>query len=237
MVLGGFMSGDGQRQRLVAAGARGRLRVYDPESGEALWALDAHTGMVLALACFEPCWAPQHPHVVSASEDSTAKVWDGETGRLVCSIGPGTGAVCCLALYKEHAEGRDCISISCLDALITVWDGETGALVQSLEGHTNRHCLVAYEAPNGTARLVSASHDGTVTVWEPEAERLLHTIDGLPQVVNCLQLLERGDDDDDDDGRYRLAGGDVAGGLWVWDLGPAPARGVPCIRSARRRGG
>ncbi len=47
---------------------------------------------------------------------------------------------------------------------IKVWDAATGQEKLALKGHTSRLTSVAFST-DGT-RIVSASHDGTVKIWE-----------------------------------------------------------------------
>ena len=64
-------------QRLVAAGgALGTLGVWDLETGERIWVVDAHAGHVDGLA-----FSPDGARIASVSWDGTLKVWDTQSGR------------------------------------------------------------------------------------------------------------------------------------------------------------
>jgi len=59
----------------------------------------------------------------------------------------------------------------------------TGELLNTLEGHTDGVVSVSY-SPDGR-RLVSASRDRTIRLWDATTGELLNTLEGLGHLDNC----------------------------------------------------
>lgn len=64
-----------------------------------------------------------------------------------------------------------------------MWDLESGSTIRTLEGHTNWVSAVAL-TPDGR-RAVSASHDGTLRVWDLEDGRYLVTFTTDDALAAC----------------------------------------------------
>jgi WD40 repeat protein len=61
--------------------------------------------------------------------------------------------------------------------LMNVWDPRTGQRIKTLNGHTGHvNSVCALDTPEGE-RVVSASDDGTLRVWDIEAEEPLYTLE------------------------------------------------------------
>jgi WD40 repeat protein/tRNA A-37 threonylcarbamoyl transferase component Bud32 len=99
------------------------------------------------------------------------------------------------------------------DHRIQIWDGAGAKLLRQLVGHTNEVNVIVF-CPDG--RLASASDDRTVRVWDPATGAELTQYRGHGVGVLSLSVSP--------DGR-RLASGDKAGDVKVWDLTRDP-RGV-----------
>jgi WD40 repeat protein len=226
-----WVDGEGApQQRLAVGGGRGRLHVYNPETGELLRELRGHTGGgIAALASFDPSWAPgSEPHLVVASHRS-ASIWDAEGGRLRHTLEGHADNVTSMCVYKEHVGGRDRVDTGSVDSDIRVFDAEDGTLIHILKGHLEQvQCLAVYEPAEGPWRLVSGSSDRGVKVWDPEAGLLLQNLENHVTWVVRLHVFESGA------GRCLLASGDIWGVVSVWDLGDmAPVRAAP-MRGAHK---
>ncbi len=73
--------------RVVSASLDGKLRVWDPQTGQTLQTLRGHTDMVWGVA------ALADGRVVSASLDRTLRVWDPQTGQTLQTFVGHTGQV------------------------------------------------------------------------------------------------------------------------------------------------
>jgi WD40 repeat protein len=88
---------------------------------------------------------------------------------------------------------------------VAIWDLETNGLFQALRGHEARVDAVAY-APGGSS-LASASHDGTVRIWEEGSGSILACYDWEIGRLDSLAFAP--------DGMTVAAGGEK--GIVVWD--------------------
>jgi WD40 repeat protein len=76
-----------------------------------------------------------------------------------------------------------------LDGTAKIWDATTGTELVTLFGHTEPVAQVAW-SPTGD-RILTASYDGTVKVWDPDPTLL--TLAGLEDTVGCVVWSLRGD--------------------------------------------
>jgi len=125
------ISPDGRR--FVSGGKdnwwKGKIKVWDMETGRRLATLKGHSGWVLCVAVF-----PDGRRVVSGScdNDKTLKVWDVATGKCVATLEGHSYGVMSVAISPD---GRRVVSGSC-DKTLKVWDVATGKCVATLEGHS-----------------------------------------------------------------------------------------------------
>lgn len=111
----------------------------------------------------------------SVSQDHTIKTWDLVTSRCVDTRTTGYSLLCVLQLPQVNllASGSSARHINLHDPRIEA--GKTEQTSSKLVGHTN--FVVGLSAcPDNHNMFASASHDGTVKVWDIRAENSLYTI-------------------------------------------------------------
>lgn len=149
-----------------------------------------------SFACLEGHTAPVHGLAVhpidkdvvySVSEDHTVKTWDLVTTKCVdtkttgfsllsiASLGPTTQLLAC---------GSSARHIMLVDPRST-----THASVKQLYGHKNFVVSIA-PSPTDSYQFASASHDGTVRLWDVRADKALFVIDrqgtGTDHDIYCV---------------------------------------------------
>jgi F-box and WD-40 domain protein 1/11 len=96
--------------------------------------------------------------VVSASGDGKMMMWDIESGERLRTLEGHDRGLACIE-FKD-----DLIVSGSNDCKIKVWSASTGECVRTLVGHDALVRALSFEPRSG--RLVSASYDRTVKVWD-----------------------------------------------------------------------
>jgi len=186
--------------RVLSAHASGRVLTWDATTGQRAGpALVGHTGPVNAVAT-----VPGPDRAVTAGEDGTLRVWDLATGAELRRIAASAGPLHSLALSPDGSRaftGGD-------DGPIGVWDvAGDGGLLATLRGHTGGVLdLAVYSIKN---RLVSASWDGTVRLWDLDQLRETRRFVGHTSWVRSVALSAFGD---------QALSGAADNTLRLWDL-------------------
>jgi WD40 repeat protein/serine/threonine protein kinase len=144
-------SGGHDAQRLI--------RLWDLSSGEELRRFKGHgAGM------WQSVFSPDGKRILSASLDRTARLWETETGKELRRFRHPHG----VAGVAFLPDGRYALSGSFGDdGIVRLWDLESRKELHGLSGHTLGVQSVAISRDG--RRAVSASHDGTVRLWEVPA--------------------------------------------------------------------
>lgn len=111
----------------------------------------------------------------SVSQDHNIKTWDLVTGRCVDTRSTGYSLLSVLQLPDTHliATGSSARHINLYDPRVAV--GATERSTIKLIGHTN--FVVSLTAcPTKSNMFASASHDGTVRIWDIRSEKSLHVL-------------------------------------------------------------
>lgn len=110
----------------------------------------------------------------SASQDHTIKTWDLVTSRCVDTRSTGYSLLSILQLPNLHliATGSSARHINLHDPRVSAGDEQVS---RKLVGHTNFVVSMA-KSPTKDHMFASASHDGTVKVWDVRAEKAMYTL-------------------------------------------------------------
>jgi WD40 repeat protein/serine/threonine protein kinase len=196
-ILSVAFSPNGKR---IVAGSRDRTaRVWDAATGQEALALKGHAGEVWGVA-----FSPDAKRILTGSTDQTARVWDAQTGQEVLALKGHKAQVISVAFSPD---GKRIVTGS-YDRTAKVWDAATGqellalkgqaswvpqldyyrairagrvAELLALKGHTSWVWGVAF-SPDGK-RIVTASEDRTVKVWDAQTGRELRTLKGHAGIV------------------------------------------------------
>lgn len=167
---------ENRKPRLASASKDGTVRVWDVETGQCQFALNGHTSSV---SCIR--WGGQG-HIFSGSHDKLLKVWDSNSGRLVST-------------HKAHAHWINHIALSTDFALRSGPFGPTALLdtaipsVDASAGELRQISKIKYEQAltnsGGTERVVTASDDFTMFLWDPlRSAKPLGRLTGHQKLVN-----------------------------------------------------
>ena len=220
---------DGRR---AVSGGDQTVRVWDLESGQCLWILEAilegHPGQVLSVSitpdglraisgsgqppmCMEGPAREAYEKRWHGSDklklDNWLRVWNLEDGQCLRILEGHSDYVTSVSLTPD---GRRAVSGSG-DKTLRVWDLDTGECLHILEGHNDRVSCVCV-TPDGR-RAVSGSQDNTLRVWDLEGGQCLRILEGTYPGggIKCVSVTP--------DGQLALAGGAYRTVLWNLETG------------------
>lgn len=193
---------------ILTASTDRSLRLLDLLSGECIAVLDGHADELTACAI-----TSDGRLAISASTDSTAKLWDLATRRCVGTLDNDErwATSCTVTRDGNHlVVGSD-------NGVIGIWDLSSQQRLSTLSGHDDyiTACLTT-----SSAKIVSASRDGSVRVWDLETTECNHVLEAearLPTAratpehrwINAIVVLHGGT-------QILAAAGD--GSMAHWDI-------------------
>eukprot|EP00054_Salpingoeca_dolichothecata_P014621 m.82899 g.82899 ORF g.82899 m.82899 type:complete len:830 (-) comp21086_c0_seq1:117-2606(-) len=165
-------------EKIVSGSYDSTLKVWGVRTGQCEHTLRGHDGAVLALQFDDT-------HIVSGGMDTQIKIWELKTGTCLSALTGHRGGVTCLH-FNWH-EGR--IFSGALDGDLRFWDIHTGECLDTLdwirsEGHTG----VIRQIQADKWRVISASDDKTIKVWNLRTGQRLVTLQCHTDGVTCIQF-------------------------------------------------
>ncbi len=138
-------------RRIASASDDGTIRVWDPESGNELFALRGHIGWIQ-----DVCWSPDGRRIASAGDDGTVRIWEArpQESRSL----PGT------IRAAWNPDGRR-MAVVGPDNNAMILDAQTGQVEQIFRHHARRF-ISAFAWTSDGQRLAASNSDGTVSVWD-----------------------------------------------------------------------
>ncbi|MEM9368553.1 MAG: protein kinase, partial [Planctomycetota bacterium] len=226
-VLSVEYSRDGRQ--LLTASLSGKIKIWDLASRRPTTTLQRHRGAVQQAIFFPSANGRPQTKILSVSHDGTAIIWQDDSGRWASAA-----EVDVKGIFREHrgpvfsaaiSKDGEKIATAGLSGRILIWsDAELSKidLVELIErkdaedSATNYIELVGHTAAvrsldfaEATDLLVSAGHDNTVRVWDPNEGKLIKVLRGHGRWVRGCVVSN--------DGRRVVSAG-YDGAARLWDI-------------------
>ena len=215
---------------LVSSSGDRTIKLWDPAAGVLLRTLSGHADAVGSVRI-----SPNGHILASGSSDGTVKLWEILPSRARASLPVPADmtvhSVCFSPDGRTLASGGDRPENQ--PEPIRLWDVATGRTVAILDGHKGIVSAVAF-SPDGHS-LASASHDGTVKLWDlPTGSKAPAKLGRNPYSCRATFPAHGGTAINwvsfSPDGRtLATAGGDGAVQLWEVAAGSTGGAGVPPV--------
>nr|AIF73520.1 WD40 protein [Volvox ferrisii] len=164
--------------------------------GDVITVTEASAELTGHLHCVAAVSWPEEETLVSGGWDHSVRRWDVSTGAAT-AIYNGSKAVLCVA---THGSSPHLVAFGCSDRALRLWDtrGPTrpGAASETLAvtthgSHANWVTAVAW-CPSSAYHLATASHDGSVKLWDVRTAVPLGALEGHGDKVLCVGWLGGG---------------------------------------------
>ncbi|KAJ4959695.1 hypothetical protein NE237_019605 [Protea cynaroides] len=169
--------------------------------------LRGHNGAVTALHCVtrREVWdlvgdREDAGFFISGSTDCTVKIWDPSMrgSELRATLKGHSSSVRAISSDRgKVVSGSD-------DQSVIVWDKQTAQLLEELKGHAGQvNCVRMLSGE----RVLTASHDGTIKMWDVRTDTCVATVGRCSSAILCMEY-------DDSTGILAAAGRDAVANIW-----------------------
>jgi len=142
---------------LVTAGEDSQIRVWELNTGQEIFSLTAHQGIIFSLSL-----SKDNRYIISGDCYGTINIWELFTGKLISSLKEHSGSVLALAVTSDNEK---LVSASS-DRTIKIWDFNL-ILDNPFSTHTlTEHKTIVNKLSLNDKYLISGGSDGTIKVWD-----------------------------------------------------------------------
>ena len=130
-------------------------------------------------------WIPSHYRWIAFGAAGGGLVWEYVTPPLLFDLPVSQLEIWSVAASPDGSK----LAVAGKDSRIFIVDPEKKKTVQVLEGHSDGITFIRFAQPN---RLISASDDKTIRLWDTASGKLLRTVAGHESLVNAFGISPDG---------------------------------------------